>query len=51
MGQPWPLLLFIFGLYKQTSLQYLQQNMWKIVHPGYGAGIQTHDLWNMSLHP
>ena len=25
MGQPWPLLLFIFGLFKQTSLQFLQQ--------------------------
>ena len=23
--------------------------MWKNVHPVYGAGIQTHDLWNMSL--
>ena len=21
------------------------------VHPGYGAGIRTHDLWNMSLLP
>ena len=25
MGQPRPLLLFIFGLFKQTSLQFLQQ--------------------------
>ena len=23
--------------------------MWRNVHPVYGAGIQTHDLWNMSL--
>ena len=25
--------------------------MWKDVHPVYGDGIQTHDLWNMSLLP
>ena len=25
--------------------------MWKNVHPVYSAGIQTHDLWNMSLFP
>ena len=25
--------------------------MWKMVHPVYCAGIQTHDLWNMSLLP
>ena len=25
MGEPWPLLSFIFGLFKQTSLQFLQQ--------------------------
>ena len=25
--------------------------MWKNVHPVYGAGIQTHDLQNMSLFP
>ena len=25
MGQAWPLLLFIFGLFKQTPLQFLQR--------------------------
>ena len=25
--------------------------MWKNVHPVYGAGIQTHNLQNMSLLP
>jgi len=25
--------------------------MWKNDHPVYGARIQTHDLWNMSLLP
>ena len=42
---------FIFGFFKQT-LQFLQQiGMWKNVHPVYGAGIQTHDLWDVSLFP
>ena len=49
MGQPRPLLLFIFGLYKQISLQILQQINVKNVHPVYGAGIQTHDLRNSLL--
>ena len=25
--------------------------MWKNVHPVHSAGIQAHDLWNMSLFP
>ena len=33
-----------FRLFKQT-LQFLQKN----VYPVYGAGIQTHDLHNMTL--
>ena len=48
MGQPRPLLSFIFGLFKQTSLQILQQIN---VHPVYGAGIWTQDRLNMSLLP
>ena len=43
MGQPQPLLSFIFGLFKQTSLQFLQQINVKNVHPVYGAWIRTHD--------
>ena len=48
MGQP-RLFLFIVGLFKQT-IQFLQQmNVKKChVHPVFGAGIQTHDLLNMS---
>ena len=42
---------FIFGLFKQTSLQFLQQINVKNVHQVYGAGIRTHNLWNMSLFP
>ena len=30
---------------------YKQIGMWKNVHPVYGAGIRTHNLWNMSLLP
>ena len=30
--------MFIFGLFKQTSLQFLQQINVKNVHPEYGAG-------------
>ena len=42
---------FIFGLFKPTSFQFLQQiNVKKChVHPVYNARIRTHDLWNMSL--
>ena len=42
---------FIFGLFKQISLQFLQQINVKNVHPVYGARIQTHDLRNVSLFP
>ena len=51
MGQPRPLLSLIFGLFKQTLLKNLRQIYMKNVHPVYGAGIQTHDLRNMSLLP
>ena len=39
---------FIFGLFKQTLLQFLQQiNVKKChVHPVYSTGIRTHDLWS-----
>ena len=49
MGQPRP--LFLFGPFKQTSLQFLQQKYGKNVHPVYGARIRTHDLRNVSLLP
>ena len=43
--------LFLFFVFSNT-LQILQQIcMWKNVHPVYGAGIRTHNLWNMSLLP
>ena len=38
--------------FKQTSLQFLQQiYIRENFHPVYGAGIQTHDLWNMRIIP
>ena len=48
MGQPRPL----FGLFKQT-IQFLQQINVKRCHvlPISGAGIQTYNLWNVSLLP
>ena len=51
MGQPRPLFHLILVFFKQTSLQFLQQIYVKNVHPVYGAGIQTHDLQNVSLFP
>ena len=42
--------LFIFDLFKQT-LQFLQQIYVKTYPPVYGAGMQTHDLSNMSRLP
>ena len=44
---------YILGLFKQTSLKFLQQiNVKKChVHPVYGVGIRTHDLLNMCCLP
>ena len=49
-AKPRPLFC-IFGLFKQTSFQILQQiNVKKChVHPVYGTRIRTHDLQNVSL--
>ena len=45
-------LFFIYLRLLKHTFQILQQiGMWKNVHPVYGAGIWTHDLWNMSLLP
>ena len=30
---------------------FYNKSMWKYVHPVFGAGIQTHNLSNMSRHP
>ena len=49
MGHPWP--LFHLFLSFQTNITILQQINVKNVHPVYGAGIRTHQLWNISLPP
>ena len=47
-----PGIFFIyFRLFKQTLQILKQTGMWKNFHPVYDAGIQIHDLWNVSLHP
>ena len=43
--------LIYFCLFKQTFNNFLQQIYVKNVHPVSDAGIQTHNLWNMSLLP
>ena len=52
MGQTRPLFRLFSVFFKQT-IQFLQQiNVKKChVHPVYGAGIRTHDLWIVSLLP
>ena len=44
------LFLIYFRLFEHR-LQFLQKINVKNVHPVYGTGIQTHNLWNMSLLP
>ena len=53
MVQPRPLFRLFLVFFKQTLLQFLQQiNVKKChVHPVYGAGIRTHNLWIVSLLP
>ena len=47
-----PGLFFIYFRLLKHILQILQQvGIWKNVHPVFGAGIWTHNLWNMSLLP
>ena len=43
--------LFYFWSFQKTSLQFFQQIYVKIVHPVYGTGKRTQNLWNMSLLP
>ena len=51
IGQPRPLWLFIFGLFKKRHYNVLQLIYVKNVRPVYGAGIRTHDLRNVSRLP
>ena len=51
----WPIpasFSFIFGLFQTNIITIFTTNICgKNVHPVYGAGIRTHDLWNVSLFP
>ena len=44
-------LFFIYFRLFEKTLQVLQQINLKNIHPVFGAGIQTHDLKDMSLVP
>ena len=46
-----PGLFFIYFVFSNTLKNLQQIHMWKNVYPIYGAGIKTHDLWNLSLLP
>ena len=50
MDQPRPL-FHLFLVFSNKHYNFYNNYMWKNVHPVYGAGIQTHDLWNVSLFP
>ena len=50
MGQPRPL-FHLFTVFSNKHYNFYNKYMWKNVHPVYGAGIRTHNLWNMSLLP
>ena len=50
-ANPGLLFVLIFGLFKQTLLQFLQQINVKNVHPVSGARIRTHNLLITSLLP
>ena len=50
MCQPRPIFR-LFLVFSNKHYKFLQQIYVKNVHPVYGAGIQTHNLRNMSLLP
>ena len=47
MGQPWPLFHLLSSF--QTHITIFSTNKCENVHPVHGAGIGTHDLFNMRL--
>ena len=50
MDQPRPLFR-LFLVFSNKHYNFYNKYMWKIIHPVYGAGIQTYDLQNVSLFP
>ena len=51
MGQSRPLIRLFSVFSNKYHYNFYNRYMWKNVHPVYGAGIQTHDLRNVSLFP
>ena len=41
----------IFFVFSNEHYNFCNKQTWKNVHLPYDPGIQTHDLWNMSLLP
>ena len=41
----------LFSVFSNKQYNFYNKYMWKNVHPVYGAGIQTHNLQNVSLFP
>ena len=46
-----PSFFFYFCVFFKQTFQFMQQIMWKTIHPGCSIGIRTHDLSNMRLVP
>ena len=46
MGHPRPLFRLFLVFFKQVSIQFYNKLMWKNVHPVYGTGIRTHDIFS-----
>ena len=38
----------LFSVFSNKHYNFYNKYMWKNIHPVYGAGIWTHDLWNVS---
>ena len=47
MGQPRPLFRLL-SVFSNKHYNFYNNNMWKYVHPVYGAGIRTHDHKNFN---
>ena len=49
MGQPRPLFRLLLVFSNKHHYNFFNKCMWKNVHPVYGTGIRTHNLWNVIL--
>ena len=51
LNGPTPAFFRLFLVFSKQQFNFYNKSMWKNVHPVLGAGIQTHNLPNMSRHP